>query len=41
MVEDSEERLTDDQVDKVLEIIAQHFPHVAKIKNEELEDDQT
>lgn len=41
MIEESEERLTEDQVDKVLEIIVQHFPHIAKIKNEELEDDQT
>lgn len=41
MIEESEERLTEEQVEQVLQIIAQHFPHVAKVKNEDLDEDQT
>lgn len=35
MVEESEERLTEEQVGQVLEIIAQHFPHVVKKEDED------
>lgn len=40
MIEESEERLTEEQVDQVLQIIAQHFPHVVKVKNEETDEEQ-
>lgn len=38
MIDESEERLTEEQVDQVLQIILQYFPQVAKIKNEDVED---
>lgn len=41
MIEESEERLTEDQVDQILQIIVQHFPHVTKVKNEDLDEEQT
>lgn len=37
MIEESEERLTEEQVEQILQIIAEHFPHVAKVKNEDEE----
>ncbi|KAG5889967.1 hypothetical protein JTB14_020255 [Gonioctena quinquepunctata] len=36
MVEESEERLTEEQVEKILEILVRFFPHIAK---EQPEDD--
>lgn len=39
MIEESEERLTEEQVEQILQIITQHFPHVAKEKNESNDDD--
>ncbi|KAF5269585.1 hypothetical protein FQR65_LT05923 [Abscondita terminalis] len=39
MIEESEERLTDDQVKQILDIIIEHFPHVQKVEeNEEVEE---
>ncbi|XP_057666684.1 DNA-directed RNA polymerase III subunit RPC9 [Diorhabda carinulata] len=35
MVEESEERLTEEQVQDILEIVAKHFPYVVKEKVEE------
>lgn len=35
MIEESEDRLTEEQVKKILEIIAQHFPHIVTEKQEE------
>lgn len=36
MVEESEERLTEEQVQKILEILSQHFPHIiVKVKKDE------
>lgn len=32
MIEESEERLTEEQVEQILEIMAQHFPHIQKIE---------
>ncbi|XP_060521984.1 DNA-directed RNA polymerase III subunit RPC9 [Cylas formicarius] len=40
MIEESEERLTEEQVSKILEIITEHFPFVAKqikVEEEQLE----
>ncbi|XP_018318999.1 DNA-directed RNA polymerase III subunit RPC9 [Agrilus planipennis] len=34
MVEESEERLTEEQVEEILQIITEHFPHVRKIEAE-------
>lgn len=30
MIEESEERLSEEQVQQLLEIIAKHFPHIEK-----------
>lgn len=35
MIEESEERLTDMQVKEILQIIAQNFRHVFKVKDED------
>lgn len=41
MVEESEERLSEEQVDQILQIVAQHFPHIVKVKNEDMEEDES
>lgn len=30
MIEESEERLSEDQVEKILQIVSTHFPHIVK-----------
>ncbi|XP_050297688.1 DNA-directed RNA polymerase III subunit RPC9 [Anthonomus grandis grandis] len=42
IIEESEERLTEDQVQQILDILAEHFPHIAKSKGaqEEGEDEE-
>jgi hypothetical protein len=30
MIEESEERLTEEQVEQILQIMLQHFPHIQK-----------
>lgn len=40
MVEESEERLTDEQVQNILAIIIKHFPHVQKVSQEKFEDEE-
>lgn len=32
MVEESEERLSEDQVQQILEILVEHFPDIAKLE---------
>lgn len=34
MIEESEDRLTEEQVEQILQIILQHFPHVTKVKSD-------
>lgn len=38
MIEESEERLTEQQVEEILQIIVQNFPHVQKEQTEPEED---
>lgn len=40
MIEESEERLTEEQVQKLLNIIVEHFPHVQKVSEENDEDNE-
>lgn len=40
MIEESEERLTEEQVQNILDIIAKHFPHVQKAPQEKPEDNE-
>ncbi|KAK5640962.1 hypothetical protein RI129_009509 [Pyrocoelia pectoralis] len=35
MIEESEERLTEEQVNEILVIVAEHFPHVQKAEEKE------
>lgn len=35
MIEESEERLTENQVQKILDIVLEYFPHVRKATDEE------
>lgn len=35
MIEESEERLTEEQVNEILQIVAQHFPHIQKAEEKE------
>lgn len=39
MIEESEERLTEEQVQNILDIVVKHFPHVQKVPQEKAEDD--
>ncbi|KAF2903040.1 hypothetical protein ILUMI_03137 [Ignelater luminosus] len=39
MIEESEERLTEEQVQQLLKIIVEHFPHVQKASDENDDDD--
>ncbi|XP_044758727.1 DNA-directed RNA polymerase III subunit RPC9 [Coccinella septempunctata] len=39
IISDSEERLTEEEVDKILEIIARNFPHVKEVKKDSEDDD--
>ncbi|KAJ8921327.1 hypothetical protein NQ315_002941 [Exocentrus adspersus] len=41
MIEESEERLTEEQVGQVLEIVMKYFPHVVKEKPEENDAEET
>jgi len=38
MVEESEERLTEEQVQQILDILAEHFPHIVAEKKDEAEE---
>lgn len=35
MIEESEDRLTEVQVQNILDILLEHFPHIAPAKNED------
>ncbi|XP_045477354.1 DNA-directed RNA polymerase III subunit RPC9 [Harmonia axyridis] len=39
IVRDSEERLTEEEVDKILEIVARNFPHIKEFKKDLDEED--
>lgn len=41
MIEESEERLMEEQVDQILKIVAKHFPHIIKEKNSEEDEDES
>lgn len=40
MIEESEERLTEEQVQQILDIVVKHFPHVQKTAPEKTEDEE-
>lgn len=40
MIEESEERLSDEQVQCILDIIAKHFPQVQKVSQEKVEEEE-
>lgn len=40
MIEESEERLTEEQVQVVLDIVVKHFPHVQKVAQEKPEEEE-
>ncbi|KYB25957.1 DNA-directed RNA polymerase III subunit RPC9 [Tribolium castaneum] len=40
MIEESEERLTEEQVEQILQIVLQHFPHIQKSQENETTEEQ-
>lgn len=40
MIEESEERLTEEQVQNVIDIVVKHFPHVQKVAPEKQEEEE-
>lgn len=40
MIEESEERLSEEQVQQILDIVIKHFPHIQKDSQDKLDNDE-